>query len=85
MQGKETQSIQYTICMRIIQNEIIMREARKMDYRRLQEDLRDYFGSAMLSDFPMTAIEAVSVDRASESELLKLAKHAGLNLRKYED
>jgi len=56
-----------------------------MDYRRLQEDLRDYFGSAMLSGFAMAAIETISVDWASESELLKLAKHAGLNLRKYED
>jgi len=33
----------------------------------------------------MAAIETISVDWASESELLKLAKHAGLNLRKYED
>jgi len=56
-----------------------------MDYRRLQEDLRDCFGSAMLSGFPMAAIGTISVDCASESELLKLAKHAGLNLRKYED
>jgi len=56
-----------------------------MDYRRLQEDLRDYFGTAMLNGFPMAAIETISVDRASESELLKLAKRAGLNLRKYED
>jgi len=56
-----------------------------MDYRRLQEDLRDYFGSVMLSGFPMAAIETISVDCASESELLKLAKYAGLNLRKYED
>jgi hypothetical protein len=62
-----------------------MWEARKMDYRKLQEDLRDYFGSAMLSGFPIAAIERVFVDRVSESELLKLAKHAGLNLREYED
>ena len=85
MKGKETQSTQYTIYMRSIQNERIMREARIMDYRRLQEDLRDYFGSVMLSGFPMAAIETISVDCASESELLKLAKYAGLNLRKYED
>ena len=71
--------------MRIIKNERIIWEDRKMDYRKLQEDLRDYFGSATLSGFPIAAIETVSVDRASESELLKLAKHAGLNLRKYED
>lgn len=67
--------------MRSIQNERIMREARKMDYLKLQEDLREYYGSSM----SMAAIETVSVDRASESELLKLAKYAGLNLRKYED
>jgi len=52
-----------------------------MDYRRLQEDLRDYFGSSL----SMAAIETISVDRASESELLKLAKHADVDLRKYED
>lgn len=56
-----------------------------MNYRRLQEDLRDYYCSAMLSSFPMAGIETISVDRASESELLKLAKHADLDLRKYED
>ena len=56
-----------------------------MDYRKLKEDLRDYFGTAMLSGFTLAAIETISVDRASESELLKLAKYAGLNLRKYED
>ena len=49
--------IQYTIYMRSIQNKRIMREARKMDYKRLQEDLRDYFGSAMLSGFPMADID----------------------------
>jgi hypothetical protein len=67
--------------MRSIKNERIMREAHKMDYRRLQEDLRDYYCSAM----SIAVIETISVDRASESELLQLAKHADLDLRKYED
>ena len=52
-----------------------------MDYRKLQEDLRDYYGSSM----SIAVIETISVDRVSESELLKLAKHAGLDLRIYED
>jgi hypothetical protein len=56
-----------------------------MDYRKLQEDLKDYFSRAMLSGFAMAATETINVERASESELLRLAKHAGLDLRKYED
>lgn len=56
-----------------------------MDYRKLQEDLKDYFSRAMLSAFTMAATETIDVGRASESELLRLAKHAGLDLRKYED
>ena len=42
-----------------------------MDYRRLQEDLRNHYGNFM----SLAAIETIKVDWASESELLKLAKH----------
>jgi hypothetical protein len=56
-----------------------------MDYRKLQEDLRDYYGSAMSSGYTMAATETINVERASESELLRLARNAGLDLRNYED
>lgn len=56
-----------------------------MDYRKLQEDLRDYYGSVISSSFTVTVTETINVERASESELLRLARNAGLDLRNYED
>ncbi|MHC1685950.1 MAG: hypothetical protein AB6733_23970 [Clostridiaceae bacterium] len=56
-----------------------------MDYRKLQEDLKDYFSGAISSGLKLAVTETINVERASESELLKLARNAGLDLRNYED
>jgi hypothetical protein len=54
-----------------------------LDYDRLRRDLVDYYGTAMYSGFPMAMMELEQLKRASETELEKFAKKAGLNLNKY--
>jgi hypothetical protein len=54
-----------------------------LDYDRLRRDLVDYYGTAMYSGFPMAMMELEQVKRASEAELEKFAKKAGLNINKY--
>ena len=55
-----------------------------IDFDRLREDLTDYFGTAM-GMFPMAVMDVSSVERASEGELIKIAKENGFDLRKYEE
>ena len=56
-----------------------------MNYNQLRSDLIDYFGTAMSSGFPMAVIELSDVERASDAELVRIARRAGFDLRKYED
>jgi hypothetical protein len=57
---------------------------KSLNYDRLRRDLADYYGTAMYSGFPMEMMELEQVKRASEAELEKFAKKAGLNSRKYQ-
>jgi len=54
-----------------------------IDYEKLRQDLIDYFGSAM-GIFPIAIIDVVSVENASNSELLEIANQNGFDLNKYE-
>lgn len=56
-----------------------------MNYHQLRSDLIDYFGTAMSSGFPMAVIELSDVERASDAELIRIARRAGFDLRKYEN
>ena len=55
-----------------------------MNTEKLRKDLIDYFGTAM-SFMPMAMMELSKVEKASEQELIKIAKENGLDLSKYED
>lgn len=55
-----------------------------MNYDQLRLDLIDYFGTAMSSGFPMAVIELSDVERASDTELIRIAGRVGFNLRTYE-
>lgn len=55
-----------------------------MDYERLREDLKDYFGTAMLYN-PMAVIELSEVETASNEELEQIAMGCGFNLSDYEE
>lgn len=54
-----------------------------IDYKKLREDLIDYFGSAMAL-FPVAIIDVTRVESASNLELLELAKQNGFDLSNYE-
>lgn len=55
-----------------------------IDIEKLRKDLIDYFESAMFNGFPAAIVELGNVEKASDYELLKIAKDNGFNLKKYE-
>jgi len=55
------------------------------DYERLRNDLIDYFGTAMMGDFPMAIMDVSEVERASDKSLVDIAKENGFDLNKYEE
>ena len=50
------------------------------DFEELRETIRDYYGTAMASGFPMAIIELAEVDNASDDELIEIAKRIGLEV-----
>ena len=55
----------------------------QFDIERLREDLKDYYGTAILSGFPMAIMEVEKVSRASDEELIRMAEKNGMNLQRY--
>lgn len=55
-----------------------------MDYEKLREDLKDYFGTAM-SFNPMAVIELSLVENASYDKLVEIAIQNGFDLSDYEN
>ena len=56
-----------------------------MDIETLREDLMDYYGTAMMSGFPMAIMDLSDVENASDLKLIMLAEKAGFDLNKYTD
>lgn len=56
---------------------------KKLNIWRLRNDLRNYYGSAMLSGIPSLAAEVEALDEAGEEEVLKKAREEGFDLEKY--
>ena len=56
---------------------------KKFNVWRLRNDLRNYYGSAMLSGIPSLAAEVEALDKAGEEEVLKKAREEGFDLGKY--
>ena len=54
-----------------------------MDYERLREDLKDYFGTAM-QFYPAAVIELYIVESASNEKLIDIANSNGFDLSEYE-
>lgn len=54
-----------------------------IDVDRLRRDLMDYFGTATFSGFPMAVIDLAKIERATDSEIVRIAEKNGFNLRKY--
>lgn len=55
-----------------------------IDVDALRRDLKDYYGSAMCSGFPMAVVELSQVESASPQELVELSQRAGFDLCDYE-
>ena len=56
--------------------------AYELDTERLRRDLEDDYGTAMASGFPMAMME-MSVERASDRELIEMARETHADLSKY--
>ena len=54
-----------------------------IDADRLRRDLIDYYGTAMAGGFPTAVIDLAKIERASDSEIVRIAEKNGFNLRKY--
>lgn len=55
----------------------------KIDIDRLRDDLEDYFGTAMFSGHPQAMMELEEVKRASEQELISIARKCRFNIDDY--
>lgn len=54
-----------------------------IDYERLRRDLLNYYGTAMVGGFGFAIIDVSKVEKASNSELLIIAKKCNFDLNKY--
>lgn len=54
-----------------------------IDYERLREDIIDYYGTAAFSGNIGAMGDMEKAERASNQELLKMAKECGININKY--
>ncbi|MBO5389045.1 MAG: hypothetical protein J6A59_13130 [Lachnospiraceae bacterium] len=50
---------------------------------KLRKDMIDNYGTAMFNGFPMAIMDLSKVEKASEQELIRMAKSQGVNLDKY--
>lgn len=55
----------------------------EIDVCRLRRDMKDYYGTAMSSGFPMAVMDLSKVEHMSDQELVELAQKNGFDLRKY--
>ncbi len=49
----------------------------------LRSDLMDYYGTAAFSADPFAMMDVIDVERASADKLIRMAKEAGFDLRRY--
>ena len=54
-----------------------------LDYERLRNDLMNYYGTAMMSGFPMAVIDLSKIQNASDEELIKIANDNKIDLEDY--
>ena len=54
-----------------------------IDVDRLRSDLMDYYGTALAGGFPMAALDLAKIERASDSEIVRIAEKNGFDLRRY--
>lgn len=50
---------------------------------KLRKDMIDNYGTAMFNGFPMAIMDLSKTEKASEQELIRMAKNQGVNLDRY--
>ena len=53
------------------------------DIEKLRKDMLNKYGTAMFSGLPMAIINLSDIERASDDELIKMAKKENIDLDKY--
>ena len=54
-----------------------------IDVEGLRKNLKDYYGTAMFGGFSMAMMDLTRVERASDEEVINMAKEKGIDIRKY--
>ncbi len=55
----------------------------EIDYKKLKNDLTDYFGTGMTNISPIMMIELSKIDKCTKEKLVKLAINNGFDISKY--
>ena len=55
----------------------------EIDVEKLRQDMMDDYGPAMFNGFPMAVIDLSRIERASDWELIEIARDQGIDLDKY--
>lgn len=55
----------------------------EINISKLREDLLDYYGTAMFNSSPLAIIELVKIEKASNDELIEIAKDNNFDLNEY--
>ena len=56
---------------------------KTINVEKLRNDLIDYYGTAMFNTSPLAIIELSKVEKASNYEIIKIAKNNNFDLNKY--
>lgn len=54
-----------------------------IDVNRLRRDMKDNYGTAMFNGFPMAIMDVTKVERASDQEIISMARKQNIDLSKY--
>ena len=59
-------------------------DVKNINIEKLRDDLRDFYGTAMFSGFPMAVIDLSDIESVSKEELLNIAIKNKFDLKNYE-
>ena len=54
-----------------------------INIEKLRKDLMDYFGTASFNGFPIASMDLISVENASNEELIQIALNNNFDLNNY--
>ena len=54
-----------------------------IDVNRLRRDMKDNYGTAMFNGFPMAIMDVTKVEKATDQEIISMARKQNINLSKY--